>query len=179
MTSAAPIASHLAYCRAARRLRRHFVNRPVQLYRGLRRLSDQADRLPRARSHDRASVAARINVYDALPVSSAPQLTPAAMAFIPIIRASYDGAILRYSIRQRLLRKAGWLGIGRFHANLLIALVQHELQKRGEISAPFDQASAGSAALNAASGVIPRLAPLALMVATECLCIAAFWRHLL
>lgn len=35
------------------------------------------------------------------------------------------GGVLRYSDRVELLRSAGQLGIARFHANLIIAAVQH------------------------------------------------------
>lgn len=38
------------------------------------------------------------------------------------------GPVLQYSDRQRLLRLAGVLGIGRFDANLIIAAVQHRAE---------------------------------------------------
>jgi hypothetical protein len=36
------------------------------------------------------------------------------------------GTVVRYSDRLRLIHAAQELGIGRFHANLIIAAVQHE-----------------------------------------------------
>ncbi len=44
-----------------------------------------------------------------------------------VVRA-IEGGTLRYSRRQKLLREANRLGIERFEANLIIAVVQHKLR---------------------------------------------------
>ena len=51
---------------------------------------------------------------------------PAAERFAVLVRYSLIGPLMPYSTRQALLRKAGRMGIGRFQANLIIAMVQHE-----------------------------------------------------
>lgn len=42
-----------------------------------------------------------------------------------MVAAAMEGPVLRYSNRMSLLRAAAGMGIDRFEANLLIALVQH------------------------------------------------------
>ena len=62
-------------------------------------------------------------------------------AFAAEIERAVEGAVLRYSRRMELLRRARWLGIGRFEANLIIATVLH---RRGDVAAVEESASAGS-----------------------------------
>jgi len=50
-----------------------------------------------------------------------------------------EGRILPYSARLELLSAAAGFGIGRFHANLMIAAVQHQLgdgQARSHVPGP-------------------------------------------
>ncbi len=54
------------------------------------------------------------------------------------VTRAMDGPILRYSHRQKLIRRAEQLGIGRFDANLLIAAVQH----RSGIITPLSESHA-------------------------------------
>jgi hypothetical protein len=55
------------------------------------------------------------------------QLAPSvdARPFLSQVRETLDANVLHYSDRVTLLRSAGRQGIGRFEANLLIAIVQH------------------------------------------------------
>ncbi len=58
--------------------------------------------------------------------SEAPRPLPdAAVWFAQLVEAHLEGALLRYSMRQRLLRQADRLGLHRFEANLIIATIQH------------------------------------------------------
>jgi hypothetical protein len=52
---------------------------------------------------------------------------PAFTAFTQEIQDAMEGAELRYSKRQYLLKRADHYGIKRFDANLIIAMVQHRL----------------------------------------------------
>jgi hypothetical protein len=52
--------------------------------------------------------------------------------FAEAVADSLQGGVLPYSDRQRLLRRAARLGIGRFDANLIIASVQHRRPACGD-----------------------------------------------
>ena len=107
----------LRYRREARRIRGAFATGSAQLYHSLRRLSDLADAsLPRFGNQTRA--ADRVS------------------AFARLAAAQLDGRVLSYSRRLSLLKTAGLLGIGRFHANLIIAAVQHEAPGPAFLSEP-------------------------------------------
>lgn len=101
------------YRRQARRLRDQYAGRPAELYRSLRQLSDRHDAM--------RAVPGTVAVID---VSR-----QRADAFAQFVSDRLEGEVLRYSTRLELLKTAGGLGIGRFHANLLIAAVQHQAGK--------------------------------------------------
>jgi len=115
MTRLAVHAPTRAYLREARRLRGAFAAGSPELYRSLQHLADR---------HNAASPA----------FSEGPSRLPGnrthaahrAAAFARYAAAQLDGRVLRYSRRLELLKTADQLGIGRFHANLIIAAVQHE-----------------------------------------------------
>lgn len=92
------------YCRAARRLRGRFTDRPCRLHRELRALAGR---------------------HDAWKQAAAVPLTPY-KAFAVEVERRLDGPVLRHAERRRLLGIARAMGIGRFEANLAIAAVQHE-----------------------------------------------------
>jgi hypothetical protein len=98
------------YRRQARRLRVRYAGRPAELYRSLRQLSDRHDAMQAA--------------PQPVPMIDASQHR--AKAFAQFVVDRLDGQVLRYSTRLELLKIAERIGIGRFHANLLIAAVQHQ-----------------------------------------------------
>jgi hypothetical protein len=55
--------------------------------------------------------------------------TPDVKAFAHLAALEFEGPILRYSRRLALLRLAEKMNIGRFEANLMIALIQHRLNE--------------------------------------------------
>jgi len=61
-----------------------------------------------------------------------------AAAFAEAVRGELEGTILRYSRRQRLLRRARAMGMNRFEANLIMAAVLHQ------VPAPVETASASA-----------------------------------
>ena len=56
--------------------------------------------------------------------------------FADAVAQAIDGPVLRYSQRQVLVRDAERRGIGRFEANLIIAAVQHRLEREHARSLP-------------------------------------------
>lgn len=50
--------------------------------------------------------------------------------FAKLVTRSLDGSVLRYSHRVKLLRHANRVGIGRFEANLIIAMQEHRAGRR-------------------------------------------------
>ena len=122
------------YCQQARRLRQHHASNPALLQRRLSEL---------ARSHDTASrqtaprTSALSNTLPRLMLdtetirrSAHAPATPFARAvvdwFAQHVAAQLEGRLIHYSQRRALLKTAERLGIGRFHANLLIAVAQHD-----------------------------------------------------
>ena len=61
-------------------------------------------------------------MFDADPSS---RLTRAAEIFADIVKDRMTGPILHYDARQKLIREATHMGIGRFEANLIIAAVEY------------------------------------------------------
>jgi hypothetical protein len=113
MVRAGTIDSSQQYRQQARKLRGRYVNQPVQLYRTLRQLSDRHD-----------ATAAESRVVHRHPASDESQ--DKVNAFGRLVASHLVGKVLPYSRRMELLNIAEKLGIGRFHANLVIAAVQHE-----------------------------------------------------
>lgn len=108
-----PSLSHPSPYRAqARTIRARLSHRPAQMHRALRDLNQSAPSDPTPTSATR--------------IPAAPGALPGATdLFTQRVLDAVDGPILRYSVRQRLLKQADRLGIHRFEANLIIATVQH------------------------------------------------------
>jgi hypothetical protein len=87
------------FLRAARRVRDGFAHRPMEMHRRLRALGT----VPREVSKD---------------------ISPE-RDFATLVMMRIQAGVLRYSDRQTLLAAAAKMGIGRFDANLLIAMAQH------------------------------------------------------
>jgi hypothetical protein len=85
--------------RAARRLRGGYFNRPAEMHRRLRGLGTVSREVSKEVSPERD--------------------------FATLVMARIQAGVLRYSDRQTLLAAAAKMGIGRFDANLLIAMAQH------------------------------------------------------
>jgi hypothetical protein len=102
-----------AYRREARKLRGRFVDRPAELYRSLRQLSDQHDLVRSFAAPERAPVC---------PTSE----------FASEVREFLNDGMLTYSNRQKLLKSAEIRNIPRFEANLIIAAVQHRSHSRSD-----------------------------------------------
>jgi hypothetical protein len=123
----APTDSQGDYLRQARRLRCALRDRPAQLHAALRRLAAGAPSAHRIRP--------------AATTEPATSSSVAEIVFLGEVRGLLEGPVLRYSCRQKLLKRAAALGIGRFQANLLIAMAQHQAQSH----TPLSHSSAGRA----------------------------------
>lgn len=66
----------------------------------------------------------RRRLPDGIPFRCPPTV---AETFARQVEQAADDALLRYSQRMTLLRQAEHMGIGRFEANLIIAVVQHQI----------------------------------------------------
>jgi hypothetical protein len=116
--SALATSTSTAYRAQARRIRARLAHRPLAMHRALANLN--------ARVHP--------------PPVERPAVRPAAGGVLPdtarcfqqIVIDQLHGPLMRYSQRLALLRQAQRLGIGRFHANLIIATVQHRLRHIAE-----------------------------------------------
>jgi hypothetical protein len=107
------------YRAAARRLRGRFAGDPVRLQRSLLELARRED----ASSKDAdGRVGPPVRPLQGLVDGTASE------RFGAMVERHLDGPVLCYSERQSLLRAAARLGIGRFEANLIIALVQHRAE---------------------------------------------------
>src|SRR4051812_48908230 len=95
-------AAAVAYCREARRLRHRLRSSPVKLHRSLGEFRPARGAAKR--------IAETPNDLFAASVANA-----------------VEHSTLRYSRRLALLKEADQLGIERFEANLIIAMVQHRL----------------------------------------------------
>ncbi len=151
--TAPSLASTAAYCRQARRLRARFRSDVPLLHQALSHLSRQHDGEPcrSEKSTDRVSRARPLNTshlpdFDANRIQLDSTVTVVERAFAGVVRDRSRGRLLRYSERLSLLKSAERLHIGRFRANLIIALVQHEAAGQTLID-PMDGDAAGSAFL--------------------------------
>jgi hypothetical protein len=105
--------SSVAYCQAARKLRSQLAQDPEKLYAALRRLSDSYDLLPKPSAM-------------LLPADAPAPLDGPSSSFAQLVSKHIEaGQILRYSKRMELLEIAQDMGLTRFHANLVIAVVQN------------------------------------------------------
>lgn len=90
--------------------------------------------------------------------------------FVELIRKSFDGQLLHYSMRLRLFREADRRGIGRFQANLLIAAVQHEQERNRPAPQVIPPKTSGNRWLTAAL--------LAVGILIEFVAVTAWWHHI-
>lgn len=102
------------YCRRARRLRWRFGGDPIRLHQSLRELSEERG--------EAGGVGRESILPSTMPLEAGRAV---AEAFAERVVQQLDGAILRYSNRQALVREAEKVGISRFEANLIIAAVQY------------------------------------------------------
>lgn len=135
------------YCRRARRLRANFQTRPALLHAALCGLARQHDKpyrqertldCPVRISHSPTLPASRPSIHDE---EGLPRVIE--RAFVDHVAQRLHGRVLRYSDRLKLLKAAERLRIGRFRANLVIAMVQHQRVEAGTSAiVATDQASA-------------------------------------
>jgi len=126
-----------------------YADRPVQLYRRLAELAQVPPVPPPAVASLRSHSAGEGTGGTVLPDESFPRVawagaparavahparaevpaysTPDVGAFAQLAAMEFEGSILRYSRRLALLKMAEQMKIGRFEANLIIALIQHRL----------------------------------------------------
>lgn len=105
------------YRQAARRIRARLGHRPPAMFAALRDLATAQPSAPApVTGEDRAT----------------PQ--PAGEAFSELVLDHLEGPVLRFHVRQKLLRRADEMGLGRFEANLLVALVEHRHRQMTPIS---------------------------------------------
>ena len=97
------------YRRRARRLRHTLRNNPSRLHRSLARLATEIDNRPTP-SAKSASV---------LPTSLQAQ------RFHMMVREAMETSPIRYSQRLEMLKMASAMGLGRFEANLILAIEQN------------------------------------------------------
>jgi hypothetical protein len=112
---------------AARHLRGRFAGDPVRLQRSL---LDLARRQDARRGHARRRESPVIPTLPNMPDGDV------ADRFAARVSQHVKGVVLCYEDRQSLLTIAGRLGIGRFEANLIIAAVQHRLEKEHTVGSP-------------------------------------------
>jgi len=147
-TAAGQHDSH-TYRRQARRLRSVFRDQPLQLHLSLKQLSDRHDVAHRER-HSRGVFAFAARDHSA--------------TFADQVARQIRGRVLPYSRRLALLQAGQKLGISRFHANLIIAAVQHRL---GEATQP---------ASGARWGWSPKLTPLLFFLVIQSVILLGFWQ---
>lgn len=85
--------------------------------------------------------------------------------FADRVAATVDSRLMLFSERYALLKTAERLGIDRFHANLIVAVAQHQAEERGSTSIPLQKTAKGKRSL----------APLMLIVAVQALIVSAGW----
>lgn len=162
MRAAAELSRTHAYVRQARRLRGSLAGRPEKLYRSLRQLSDRQDQqFPVVDSLKTR----RRNLPIPVPATSRTFASGSQAhvdEFASYVASQLEGQVLRYSLRLKLLKAANRLGIGRFHANLVIAAVEH--QQGLFVPVPAPRRIQGKSLL-----------PLAVFVATQCIILLLAW----
>src|SRR5687768_11203335 len=98
------------YRRCARRLRSILHRQPARLQRSLRHLVDEIDHRQDEPQRVRSVRSVRASQFES------------------IVQNSLTTGPLRYSRRIALLKSAEALGLGRFEANLILAIEQNKLQ---------------------------------------------------
>lgn len=122
-----------AYLTQVRHLRQRYAGNPAMLQRALSELSRNRDLhmgADRGQTVAATPAVVRAAVRDAgsyLPADSQPSRFARAVVdwFANHVAQQIDEKLLHFSRRQELLATADRLGIGRFHANLIIAVAQH------------------------------------------------------
>jgi hypothetical protein len=66
-------------------------------------------------------------------VATAPKVEGPAIGFAQLVAQQLQGPVLRYSHRIALVQEAQKRGIARFEANLIIAAVQHQTNRRPRV----------------------------------------------
>jgi hypothetical protein len=84
--------------------------------------------------------------------------------FADRVAATVDSRLLIFSERHKLLKTAERLGIDRFHANLIVAVAQHQAEQRGAVQAEPEAAARKWS-----------LAPLMLILVVQTLIVSAGW----
>jgi hypothetical protein len=95
------------YRRRARRLRHNLRNHPSRLHRSLQRLASETNDRPTSST------------------SSIIPTSPAARRFEILVREVMERGPMRYSQRLAMLKTAAAMGLGRFEANLILAIEQN------------------------------------------------------
>ena len=118
------------YCRRARRLRSTYAGQPSRLHRALAELAKPATEMPAivAAPVNTPAAVDRVAVCPAALLGVPPDQERAVRRFVEHVRScvAARGATGASISRHQLLHVAARLGIGRFHANLVIAAVLHE-----------------------------------------------------
>ena len=163
------------YLRLARRVRHVLRQRPGTMHAALRDLNQTVDRLHVPENPSPAPSPMRRPAC--LPLSrfapAAQVVHPAAATFAQAVVGALEGPTLRYARRQRLLRHAAALGIPRFEANLVIALVRERRRQAG-IDPILDPAEDVATAPHR-RGILPVLL---VVVLTQAALALAAWRFL-
>lgn len=121
--------------RQARHLRRKLAHRPGEMHKQLSRLSNR-----RTAQHDsNARLAAGFAPSQPQVSQTNPDVIAlATLAFSAAVRKAFkdhglpkhQAPVLRYSLRLELIRQGEKLGLTRFHANLVIATIEHEWEQK-------------------------------------------------
>jgi len=128
----APDTLAIEYRRRARRLRGVYAAHPARLQHGLRDLARRHDlrRLIAKTLQPPTVLPSATEACDPLDVSALSNtLTEKEHRFAAVVMGQFEGPVLCFSRRQEMLELAERLGIGRFHANFIIATVQHRLNE--------------------------------------------------
>ncbi|HZK80463.1 MAG TPA: hypothetical protein VFC46_05330 [Humisphaera sp.] len=164
-----------AYLRQVRRLRQQYAGDPGRLQQRLGELSRSHDK-----AHPRIAPLRRVErpierclIDSDVPrgVSDRPPLppqTPFSRAvvdwFADHVASQLDERLLHFSKRQVLLKTAQNLGIGRFHANLIIAVAQHQAGRHAIPPVTFQPARGRSL-----------LVTVSIILMVQALIVAAVW----
>ena len=137
------------YRRQARRLRSVFRDQPLRLHLSLRQLSERHD-WARREFQSRGVFVSHVRDHSA--------------TFAQYVSRHVQGRVLPYSRRLALLEAGQKLGMSRFHANLIIAAVQHRFAEPGEPTPPARRRWS------------IRLTPLFIFLAIQSAILIGFWQ---
>ena len=129
----------LEYRRGARRLRGVYGAQPARLQRSLRDLARRHDLRRLIAKTSQRPIVRGIEVRICNPPRASelpPTLTELEHRFAAVVMGQFEGPVLCFSRRKALLDLAARLGIGKFHANFIIASLQHRLNPSDNGTAP-------------------------------------------